>query len=489
MAEAEKWLSTVAKSGKYSDLLEKPLSLKNPSLLTVSVNGKETSYDGSQPKTITLNASELNTYTKEEIDNKTGSADKVTIQPIPNLALDAQNVQKALEGIYKKAEEAFTGAADVKSKVATAINNKGGSANGDMTGDQLASAINAIESKKEVFNNYLSGLFRNDNISKEEANAIINTITMNNWKKTSMKFSDSTRIADSAIINNKIMHFCGRSSSSSTNAISSVDSFDITTGKSATLRSFPQSSADMQVFKLPDGKAYFIGMCTMTSKGYFSGYSRSMYSYNANEDTYNSLASSPVFLASDTAIVYVPERNSFFVGGGCEDTSRDYDYEYASLAEYNIGNNTWRTIVANKYERDDGSNVTYDIARSIYYYKDGFLYNKSGTCLINTNGDTDWDYKGTKYANNKITIPSNYIHINRYKYCNNDNVSVGRNNNKIVYNDLKNNVVTYGSRFGTSPVSFDYMVLYNNTVYGITDPSDGGEVYTLDKNFDDKLAQ
>ncbi|WP_342419656.1 phage tail protein [Paenibacillus sp. FSL H8-0168] len=55
---------------------------------------------------------------------------------------------------YSRADQAFTQASDLKSKVANAITGKGGSANSGMTGDQLAEAISGLSTKKSASGNF-----------------------------------------------------------------------------------------------------------------------------------------------------------------------------------------------------------------------------------------------------------------------------------------------------------------------------------------------
>ncbi|MBU9705933.1 phage tail protein [Paenibacillus sp. AK121] len=54
---------------------------------------------------------------------------------------------------YNRADQAFTQASDLKSKVANAITGKGGNANSAMTGDQLAAAILALSVKHTASGN------------------------------------------------------------------------------------------------------------------------------------------------------------------------------------------------------------------------------------------------------------------------------------------------------------------------------------------------
>ncbi|MFC7559898.1 tail fiber protein [Paenibacillus farraposensis] len=63
-------------------------------------------------------------------------------------ATDQAATPSAVKAAYDRADQAFTQASDLKSKVANAITGKGGSANSGMTGDQLAAAITNLPVKR-----------------------------------------------------------------------------------------------------------------------------------------------------------------------------------------------------------------------------------------------------------------------------------------------------------------------------------------------------
>ena len=66
-----KWFSdlkTVAFSGSYSDLSNKPTSLKNPTSLTLQMNGGSSqSYDGSSAKTFNVTPAGINSFAKTDV--------------------------------------------------------------------------------------------------------------------------------------------------------------------------------------------------------------------------------------------------------------------------------------------------------------------------------------------------------------------------------------------------------------------------------------
>ncbi|MGP0576065.1 tail fiber protein [Paenibacillus peoriae] len=79
-----------------------------------------------------------------QLNTSTGST--ATDQAATPSAVKAAN-DRATEA-YNRADQAFTQASDLKSKVANAITGKGGSANSGMTGDQLAASILNMPTKK-----------------------------------------------------------------------------------------------------------------------------------------------------------------------------------------------------------------------------------------------------------------------------------------------------------------------------------------------------
>jgi hypothetical protein len=81
------------------------------------------------------------------------------IQGKPSVAIDARTGNIYSTGdVFINGESLFQSATNVKNKVATAINSKGGSANSSMTGDQLSNAILALTSSKVQSNVYFSSL-------------------------------------------------------------------------------------------------------------------------------------------------------------------------------------------------------------------------------------------------------------------------------------------------------------------------------------------
>ncbi|MFS8213251.1 tail fiber protein [Paenibacillus polymyxa] len=79
-----------------------------------------------------------------QLNTSTGST--ATDQAATPSAVKAAN-DRANEA-YSRADQAFTQASDLKSKVANAITGKGGSANSGMTGDQLAASILNMPTKR-----------------------------------------------------------------------------------------------------------------------------------------------------------------------------------------------------------------------------------------------------------------------------------------------------------------------------------------------------
>ncbi|MHB0864769.1 tail fiber protein [Paenibacillus sp. SEL3] len=73
-------------------------------------------------------------------------------------ATDQAATPSAVKAAYDRADQAFTQAVDLKNKISGAINGKGGSANQDMNGDQLAAAITNLPVKR-----FASGTFNGQN--------------------------------------------------------------------------------------------------------------------------------------------------------------------------------------------------------------------------------------------------------------------------------------------------------------------------------------
>lgn len=83
-------LSTVAYSGKYSDIKDTPSSLKNPNSLTISLNGtSQGAYDGSSAKSINITPASIGASATNHTHNElTGMSSIVTIKKTLTLTTD-----------------------------------------------------------------------------------------------------------------------------------------------------------------------------------------------------------------------------------------------------------------------------------------------------------------------------------------------------------------------------------------------------------------
>jgi phage-related tail fiber protein len=122
-------------------------------------NAKQYVQNYAAPKVHTHTASDLpsaSTQARGPVQLNTSVSSAATDQAATPSAVKAAN-DRANEA-YNRADQAFTQASDLKSKVANAITGKGGSANSGMNGDQLAASINGLAVRKKASGNLNSNL-------------------------------------------------------------------------------------------------------------------------------------------------------------------------------------------------------------------------------------------------------------------------------------------------------------------------------------------
>ncbi|MGP0577386.1 phage tail protein [Paenibacillus peoriae] len=118
-------------------------------------NAKKYTEQYAAPKAHTHLASDLpsaSTQARGIVQINTSVSSTATDQAAAPIAVKTAN-DRANEA-YNRADQAFTQAVDLKNKIVGAINGKGGSANQDMNGDQLAAAIANLPVKR-----FASGTF------------------------------------------------------------------------------------------------------------------------------------------------------------------------------------------------------------------------------------------------------------------------------------------------------------------------------------------
>ncbi|WP_025684816.1 tail fiber protein [Paenibacillus maysiensis] len=144
-------------------------------------NAKKYTEQYAAPKAHTHLASDLpsaSTQARGIVQLNTSTGSTATDQAATPSAVKVAN-DRANEA-YSRADQAFTQASDLKSKVANAITGKGGSANSGMTGDQLAAAVNSLPVKR-----FASGTFNGQSATAPNySNGAAMTLSVN-----SMTFS------------------------------------------------------------------------------------------------------------------------------------------------------------------------------------------------------------------------------------------------------------------------------------------------------------